>query len=407
MTERKIINENSPLEEKMEAALKKANIKYKSQYTIHDAKDKWNAKYILDFLVYGEYCKIAVECDGNTYHGSLKAKEHDLKRDLWVKQIGIDDTLRFDTEQIKYNMDGIIKHIKNMIQAYDKVKYDKQKKSLFDINQIPTSVPKLDAEYIYKDLSKAIQHACNDTHKKVKINSRKKSHIVNAVRKSVFKAGFSDIHRTFVYFDVPQLETFKQKIDIFFGAYNIPCCIVVASNLKEVNIPKEIALDPSLLKIIVLYVTPSSSFEGKSFIILNGTSSNKSLVAHSDLVSYSKQDYDSNQYDKLLKEANKLEKKLRQVYKDLYSLNRYKKSLVTNPFSYLEKDTYEKLIISIRQFILSKDKYSNEEIETFDIAVEWIKKEGIYFKNVDFTMHDVALTIQYYRNKLIKGKNPL
>ncbi|MEB2298813.1 hypothetical protein LAV72_04125 [Lysinibacillus xylanilyticus] len=56
----KIRNENSPLEELMEAALNEANIKFRAQYTVYDGNnDKWNAKYTLDFLVYGEFCKIA------------------------------------------------------------------------------------------------------------------------------------------------------------------------------------------------------------------------------------------------------------------------------------------------------------------------------------------------------------
>ncbi|WP_445683312.1 endonuclease domain-containing protein [Sporosarcina sp. FSL W7-1349] len=83
---------------------------YSTSYTVYDDnKDKWNASYILDFLVYSEFCKIVVECDGNTYHGFLEAKEKDLKRDIWIKRLGFDDTLRFNTEQIKYNLDGCIK----------------------------------------------------------------------------------------------------------------------------------------------------------------------------------------------------------------------------------------------------------------------------------------------------------
>lgn len=403
MTNQKIRNENSPLEEKMEAALKKANIKYKAQYTVHDTnKDKWNAKYTLDFLVYGEYCKIAVECDGNTYHGYAEAKERDLRRDLWVKQFGFDDTLRFNTEQIKYNIEGCIKQITNMIQAYDKIRYEKQKKFIFDVASVPSEVPKQDADYIYKDLYKVIQDACIDAHKKVKINNRKKSFIVSEVRKSIFEAGFTDIHNTFVYFDALKLEGYKKQIDIFFGAYNIPCAIVVASSMKEVQIPQELAENPSLLKIIILYVSPSTSFKGRSFIVLNGTSSNRNKVISSDLVAYSKQDYDATQHEKLLKEAGKLEKQLKRVYKDLYQLNSFKKALVTKPFVTMDQVTYEKILISIKQFLLSKEKYLDENMEAFDIAIEWIKGEGIYFKSTPFTLHEVALTIQHYRNKLVK-----
>lgn len=398
-----IRNENSPLEELMESALNEANIKFKAQYTVYDGnKDKWNAKYTLDFLVYGEFCKIAVECDGNTYHGSSEARERDLRRDLWVKQLAFDDTLRFNTEQIKYNLDGCIKQIKNMIHAYDKIKYDKKKKFVFDITKIPSCVPKQDAEYIYKDLSKVIQHVCNNAHMKVKITNRKKPFIVNAVRKSIFESGYSEINNTFVHFDSPQLETYKNHIDILFGAYNIPCSIIVASRMQEVKIPKELANDPTILKIIILYVTPSKLFKGKSFIILNGTTSNNNKVIYSDLVDYYEQDFDAIKCEELIREAEKLERKLKQVYKKLYVLNHFRNSLVRKPFSTVDKVMYEKILISIKQFLLSKDLYLNEDVEALDIAVDWIKSEGIYFKNVPYTVHDVTLTIQHFRNKMVK-----
>ncbi|MEK4170803.1 DUF559 domain-containing protein [Lysinibacillus sp. FSL L8-0312] len=397
-----IRNENSPLEELMESALHEANIKFKAQYTVYDGnKDNWNAKYILDFLVYGQFCKIAVECDGNTYHGSSEARERDLRRDLWVKQLAFDDTLRFNTEQIKYNLDGCIKQINNMIHAYDKIKYDKEKKFVFDITKIPTCVPKQDAEYIYKDLSKVIQHVCNNAHMKIKITNRKKPFIVNALRKSIFESGYAEINNTFAYFDSPQLENYKNHIDIFFGAYNIPCFIIVASRMQEVKFPKELANDPTILKIIILFVTPSKLFKGKSFIILNGTTSNNNKVIYSDLVDYYEQNFDAIQCDELIKEAEKLERKLKKVYKRLYTLNHFRISLLSKPFSTIEKVMYEKILISIEQFLLSKDTYLNEETEAMDIAVEWIKREGIYFKNVPYTLHDVALTIQHFRNKIV------
>ncbi len=139
MSNQKIRNENSPLEEKMQEALDKEGIKYKAQFTLLNAKeDKWNYKYVLDFLVYGEFCKIAVECDGNTYHSSKNAKERDLKRDLWVKNQGIDDNLRFNTEEMKYNIQGVIKQIKDTLKAYDKIRYDKNLKSSFDPKMMVT-----------------------------------------------------------------------------------------------------------------------------------------------------------------------------------------------------------------------------------------------------------------------------
>ncbi|MGG2106670.1 hypothetical protein [Lysinibacillus pakistanensis] len=51
---------------------------------------------------------------------------------------------------------------------------------------------------------------------------------------------------------------------------------------------------------------------------------------------------------------------------------------------------------------MSKDLYLNKDVEALVIAVDWIKNEGIYFKNVPYTVHDVTLTIQHFRNKMGK-----
>lgn len=148
-------------------------------------EDKWKYKYILDFLVYGEFCKIAVEYDGNTYHSSKNAKERDLKRDLWVKNQGIDDTLRFNTEEIQYNILGVIKQIKDTLKAYDKIKYDKRLKSAFNPSLIAPQVSKKNADYVYKDISKMVKNTCIDIHKKIKVASIKKRTILNRVRKKI------------------------------------------------------------------------------------------------------------------------------------------------------------------------------------------------------------------------------
>ncbi|MFD5853591.1 endonuclease domain-containing protein [Cytobacillus pseudoceanisediminis] len=217
MSNQKIRNENSPLEEKMQAALEKEGIKYKAQFTLLNSKEnRWNYKYILDFLVYGEFCKIAVECDGNTYHSSHNGKERDLKRDLWVKNQGIDDTLRFNTEEIKYNIQGVIKQIKDALKAYDKIRYDKNLKSAFDPGMIALQVSKKNADYVYKDLSKMIKDTCIDIHKKIKVTSIKKTTILNKVRKSIFEKGYAEISSSLANFNVQKLNHYKDESDLFF-----------------------------------------------------------------------------------------------------------------------------------------------------------------------------------------------
>ncbi|MFD5853592.1 hypothetical protein ACFWGC_26010 [Cytobacillus pseudoceanisediminis] len=171
--------------------------------------------------------------------------------------------------------------------------------------------------------------------------------------------------------------------------------------MRDLKISRELAKDSSIMKIIILFGTPTETFKGNSFIILDGTVSPKSIVINSDLISHSTKDLDSRSYEKLLKEANTLEKKLEKVYKDLYKLTSFKKSLITQPFTHLEQNIYENLLLSIKNFILANEKYYDESLGSFEIAAEWMKREGIYFKEVSFTMHELAVTIQYYRNNLI------
>lgn len=165
-----IKNENSPLEEKMEKALKKAGIRYKAQFSIEDTnKDKWNSKYILDFVVYGELCKIAIECDGHTYHSSRKAKERDLKRDLWIKAYKeFDDTLRFTTEQIMSQIDVVIEEINKYILAYDKLHFNKRQNAKFDPKKIPSTISKDTVLILTNILNSAFSVAYKETQKKEK-----------------------------------------------------------------------------------------------------------------------------------------------------------------------------------------------------------------------------------------------
>lgn len=122
----KVINENSPLEENMRNALIKSGIKFREQESIYELKvSNPMPKFIIDFVVYGEYCKIAVECDGRTYHSKYKHKKHDTLKDLWLIQHGFSDVLRYGTKEIKKDMTRCIDEIKKVLEANDKAKKDK------------------------------------------------------------------------------------------------------------------------------------------------------------------------------------------------------------------------------------------------------------------------------------------
>lgn len=58
--------------------------------------------------------------------------------------------------------------------------------------------------------------------------------------------------------------------------------------------------------------------------------------------------------------------------------------------------------MSIKHFVLSKNE--REQKEAFELAIEWVKEEAIYFKEIYFTLHDVAITIQHFRNNLVNNK---
>lgn len=73
-----------------------------------------DSHFIFDFVVYGEACKIVVECDG-PFHNSIK----DSLRDLWTIQNGIQSVLRFEQFEIYLNVQECIVKIKNEIQRLD------------------------------------------------------------------------------------------------------------------------------------------------------------------------------------------------------------------------------------------------------------------------------------------------
>ncbi|HDR7869738.1 TPA: DUF559 domain-containing protein [Bacillus wiedmannii] len=399
---KRVKNENSPLEEIMEQALKKAGIKYKSQYTVFDSnKNKWNAKYTLDFLIYGEYCRIAVECDGNTYHSSKEAKQHDTYRDMWINYQGFDDTLRFNTEKIKYNIAGVIKEIKAAIIVYDKKREARQKRKNFNIQDIPLFVQKTNAENILKELSTEFQSTCQYTHKQIKISNRKKAFILRNIQKTVFKNGYADISNLSSSFRYKYINALKKHIHLTFGAYNTPCVLFIVDTLKRIDIPSKLARDQSVLKFILVYDSLKGYFTPhniKSYIILNGTNKVEEFIIDSDLIAFSTVDYEQEKLKDLLNKANTLEQNLKKVYKQIYTSKNFKKSLLASPFSLLDDFNRQKIYYSINQFLLSKKEYMNKNIEAFDIATEWLIKEGIYFRELNYSLHDVALTIQHYRN---------
>lgn len=408
-----IKNENSPLEEKMEKALKKAGIRYKAQFSIEDTnKDKWNSKYILDFVVYGELCKIAIECDGHTYHSSRKAKERDLKRDLWIKAYKeFDDTLRFTTEQIMSQIDVVIEEINKYILAYDKLHFNKRQNAKFDPKKIPSTISKDTVLILTNILNSAFSVAYKETQKKEKNQENIKKMIKKEIIHVINKKGFKRINDYFAYFSLEKLANVRHEFDFIFGVFNTPCTLIVTSDIKKIRINKSILNDSSILKIILVYDSSYSFFKGKSYIIIDDKSNIKMCSELSKVSPISKINEKNSiinkykeidEFESLLGKINNLEDELKASYESLYKLSTYKKSLNVEPFKNLENHQKEKLIYSITQFLrCSYLKESLDEYKSSDITVKWLKEEGIYFQTLKITFHELTLAIHFLRKQFI------
>lgn len=406
-----IKNENSPLEEKMEEELKKAGIRYKAQYSIEDVnKDKWNSKYILDFVVYGEICKIAVECDGNTYHSSRNAKERDLKRDLWIKAYKeFDDTLRFNTEQIMDQIELVIKEIKKYILIYDKLHLNKRQNAEFDPKRIPKSISKDNVVFLSRLLNNAFSLMYREIQKNEKNKEKRKNMIKKEIVKIIYKKGFKRIDEYFAYFSLEKLANVRHEFDFIFGAFNTPCTLVVTSDIKKLRINKNVLNDQSILKIILVFDSNYKLFKGNSYIIIDEKNNIKISNDLNKVYSVSETDIKTlivdpykeiNELENLLSKVEKLEDELKVSYEALYKLPSYRKSLNVNPFTKLERYQKEKLISSITQFLHCN--YLNEslgEYKSSDITVKWLKEEGAYFQDLQMTFHELTLAIHFLRRQ--------
>ncbi|RAP74364.1 endonuclease domain-containing protein [Paenibacillus montanisoli] len=109
-------NHETYLEYIMRRALIKNDFRFADQvYTQTDV-----GHYIYDFVIYGKYCTIIVECDG-PHHKLISQETKDAIRDLWSVTHGFQTVLRFSEEQIRNQMNDCILHIRNNIDLYDKV----------------------------------------------------------------------------------------------------------------------------------------------------------------------------------------------------------------------------------------------------------------------------------------------
>lgn len=117
-------NEATELEIIMREALISNNLFFDEQvYTKRDH----GGIYIFDFVVYGDYAKIVVECDG-PHHYKADRYYLDSVRDLWSVRNGFQDVLRFSKSELRRNIAGCISMIKKSLSELDKtLSHDKSR----------------------------------------------------------------------------------------------------------------------------------------------------------------------------------------------------------------------------------------------------------------------------------------
>ncbi|WP_237714934.1 MULTISPECIES: DUF559 domain-containing protein [Pelosinus] len=265
-----MIDLNSPIEKIMREALIESNIKYREQEAVYK-KGNPVPIYIIDFVVIGEYCKIAIECDGN-YHTAIDRKRLDAQRDYFLIQQNhyYDDLLRFTGREIKNHISECIKEIITSINQYDILKRMQKKKMQIDIysmrnKQIDYSQSNEIINIISRETAIVLQKCCNN-----------KKLIQKELRKAIRK-NYISINEQQVYFVYPIIESslFKKEIDFFITAYNSIYLIKLISNGRKTEISNELLKESNIVKVFININLSSPNGEivekeTKSWVFING-----------------------------------------------------------------------------------------------------------------------------------------
>lgn len=110
---------DSPLEEKLWAELKKKNWPAERQVLLQTNEKNW----LCDFVFYCAKGTVDVECDGDTYHMKPEAVIYDKARNNEIAAVADWDVLRFTTQHIEKNMDWILRTIGRKIDRLGGLKY--------------------------------------------------------------------------------------------------------------------------------------------------------------------------------------------------------------------------------------------------------------------------------------------
>jgi very-short-patch-repair endonuclease len=110
----KEINElyhTSPIEEKLYLALERAGLAPERQFYVRDE----GGGYFLDLAIFCDQGKVAVECDGASYHSGRKKTEQDRQRDNQLTALDW-RVLRFSGKEINQNLNGCLRVIKRVVK---------------------------------------------------------------------------------------------------------------------------------------------------------------------------------------------------------------------------------------------------------------------------------------------------
>lgn len=277
-----IKNVNSPLEVKIENALKEYGIKFESQYAVYQkmgSRNSWIPKYIIDFVIYGEHCKIAVECDGLRYHLTDQAKVYDTERDLWLLKNGFDEVIRLPGDKIKENLSECMNMIRSKISAWDQFYEMRNRKAKILNTNLDVSCI---GDYVQIVLRELLPVFHNITLKKKETTKEKIKQFVN----TIFRAGYSPNIQTF-YYQLPQLSELitKGNVHCAFVGYNIPFVLYYVESLSQCQIPSWLRNEKRVVKLIIYKRKYQKRLaigrNTRSYVLINGSNG---IVEDSDIV---------------------------------------------------------------------------------------------------------------------------
>ncbi|WP_371377415.1 DUF559 domain-containing protein [Sporomusa aerivorans] len=277
-----MIDLNSPIEKIMREALVKSNIKFREQEAIY-RKGNPVPIYIIDFVVSGEYCKIAIECDGK-YHMEAERKRLDAQRDYFLIQQNhyYDDILRFTGSEIKKNVTSCIKAIITSITKYDALKKTQIEKLHIDVSSMRNKAIDYNqrSEIINIILREVLIVLTND-------RSNNEKTILREVKKAIRK-NFISVNEQKVYFVYPSIESdlLKSEIDFFITAYNSIYLIKFCDNGRKTRISSQLLKDSNITKVFINLNNDVSGVvfskeETKNWVLINGVANS---IIESDFI---------------------------------------------------------------------------------------------------------------------------